>query len=51
MKSRLRRVKALKTYRDKRQTGPSAQLLALLERVRVMSKDGIGELLKELHPK
>ena len=45
MKSRLKRVKALKAHRDNQQIGPSAELLELLARLKGMGK---GELIRFL---
>jgi hypothetical protein len=45
MKSRLKRVKVLKAHRDNQQTGPSAELLALLAGLKGMSKEELVRLL------
>ena len=44
MKSRLKRVKALRAHRDNQQTGPSAELLALLAGLKGMGKGELKEL-------
>ena len=44
MKSRLKRVKALRARRDNQQTGPSAELLALLARLQSLGKGELKEL-------
>ena len=45
MKSRLKMVKALKAHRDNQQTGPSAELLALLAGLKGMGKEELFRLL------
>jgi hypothetical protein len=49
MKSRLKRVKALKAHSDNGQTGPSAELLELLARVQGMSKEELIRFLGDSH--
>jgi hypothetical protein len=49
MKSRLKRVKALKAHRDNQQTGPSAELLALLAGLKGMGKEELVRLLGDSH--